>query len=419
MAKAFVQSVGTGTRPDHDITQPLLWHWRKSGAAYTVWIVSAESRRNAERMANTLRLSPEAYGIYETPNLDDVEATYLACRAALRDLARRGFEPDDIEVDYTSGTKAMTSGLVLAAVAHRCGTLSYIAGSRSSGTVVSGTERLVPIEPRRIWADERLALARELCRVQRFDAAFHLIASLNTAWMGEYEARLKDLLIHVAEGYGAWDRFEYARAAGELDKVLRADPAEVPEIGPFRPAAELPSRLLALKPERGHSPDRLADLFNNARRRLDEGRYDDALARLYRLTEMLAQWILGKEFGIDSAAVEVARVPDSLRTELEAIRNRHGVIQIGLDWDYRLLKEQGHAVGQHFDQGELHGIGVLLKKRNVSLLAHGLEPIAKADVESLMTKIRHLVLLAVPDFGDRCAALEFPWRRSTETKGSS
>jgi CRISPR-associated protein (TIGR02710 family) len=416
MAKALVQSVGTGTRPDQDITQPLLWHCRRSGAAYTVWIVSSESRRTAERIAHALGLSSDAYCIRETPDLDDVEATYRSCRAALRDLARRGFAPDDIEVDYTSGTKAMTSGLALAAVAHRCGTLSYIAGQRTAGTVVSGTERLVPIEPRRIWADQRLALATELCRAQRFDTALHLVESLNPAWLGEEERPLKDGLIAVARGYAAWDRFDYARAAGELEKVAHS---EVPELGTFRPSPDVPSRLVQLKPERGHSPDRLADLFNNAHRRLDEGRYDDALARLYRLAEMLAQWMLLRDFGIDTAAVDLAKVPPALRRDLQAARTASGTIQIGLDWGYRLLAALDHPVGQQFDHGELHGLGVLLKKRNVSLLAHGLEPIVKADVESLTAKVQRLVSLVVPDFDDRRAALEFPWRRSTEPERSS
>jgi CRISPR-associated protein (TIGR02710 family) len=410
MAKAFVQSVGTGTRPDQDITQPLLWHWRKSGAAYTVWIVSSESRRNVERMVHILGLSPEAYRIHETPDPDDIEATYRACRAVLRALTHRGFPADDIEVDYTSGTKAMTSGLALAAVAHRCGTLSYIAGPRSSGVVIGGAERLVPIEPRRIWADERLATATELCRVQRFDAARELLGGLHAAWLGEYETRLKDVLIHVAESYGAWDRFEYARAAGGLDKVLTAD---VDEAKPFRPAADLPSRLIRLKPERGHSPDRLADLFNNAGRRLEEGRYDDALARLYRLAEMLAQWILNKDFAIDTADVDVAKAPVSLKDRLEAHRSTGGRILLGLDLDYQVLKALDHPVGRNFDEGDLKGIGVLLKQRNVSLLAHGLTPICKNEVESLQEKLRALIALEVNDFDDRCRALEFPWQRGT------
>jgi CRISPR-associated protein (TIGR02710 family) len=376
MAKAFVQSVGTGTRPDQDITQPLLWHWRKSGASFTVWVVSAQSRVHAERMAHTLGLDLEAYRI---------------------------------EVDYTSGTKAMTSGLALAAVAHHCGTLSYITGIRSGGTVVSGTERPVPIEPRRIWADERLALAIALCKVQRFDAARQLLDALQPAWLGEYEQRLKDVLTHVAEGYGAWDRFEYARAAGELRKVLAADVAEV---DPFRPEAELPPRLIQLKPECGYSADRLADLFNNAGRRLAEGRYDDALARLYRLTELLTQGILHTEYGIDTANVDLAKVPDRLRGELDAIRKPHGAIQIGLDWDYRVLEALDHPVGRQFNRGDHRGIGVLLKKRNLSLLAHGLEPISKTDVDSLRGKVENLVTLEVPDFADRCRGLDFPWRRA-------
>lgn len=412
MAKALVQSVGTGTRPDQDITQPLLWHWRKSGATYTVWIVSGESRKNADRMAQALKLSQEAYGICEIPDLDDMETCYRACREALRELARRGFAPDDIEVDFTSGTKAMTSGLALAAVAHRCGTLSYITGQRSSGTVTSGTERLVPIEPRRIWADEQLALAQELCRVQRFDAARNLLDSLNAAWLGEYETRLKAVLTAVAEGYGAWDRFEYARAVGELHKVLRADIAEVDV---FRPAADLPSRLLQLKPECGYSPDRLADLFNNAKRRFDEGRYDDALARLYRLAEMLAQWVLKKDFDIETARVDLAKIPARLHPELEVLRNKEQEIQIGLTKDYEVLKELGHDLGRHYyhDQGDLHGIHSLLQQRNLTLVAHGLDPAPKDLVASLTDKVRRLVLLVVPDFDARCTALEFPWRRTT------
>jgi hypothetical protein len=84
-----------------------------------------------------------------------------------------------------------------------------------------------------------------------------------------------------------------------------------------------------------------------------------------------------------------------------------------------LLAALDHPVGRQFDHGALHGLGALLKKRNVSLLAHGLEPIAKADVASLTAKVRKLVVLAVPDFDDRRAALDFPWRRSSEPERSS
>lgn len=412
MRKAFVQSVGTGTRPDQDITRPLLWHWKKSHPDFTTWVVSDESRPHAERMARELALSTEAFRIHAVHNTDDVEAVYRDCAALLRDLDHQGFLPDAIDVDYTSGTKAMTAGLVLAAVAHRCGTLSYISGVRQSGVVVGGSERVVAIEPRRIWADERMKLARDYCRALRFEAALALLDSINPVWLGDDERQLATCLRTIANGYGAWDRFDYGRATGELTKLMEVRDERLAWLREFRPAQPVLNVLPNLKPERGCSADRLADLFNNAGRRLDEGRYDDALARLYRAAEMLAQWVLQERYGIETAQVDLSKVPSALRETLASLRNRQGLVQIGLDWDYQLLKALGHPLGERFDQGSFHGIGVLLKKRNTSLLAHGLEPIQKSDVESLREKLATFIATEVPDFLHRCAALEFPWRRS-------
>lgn len=410
MPKAFVQSVGTGTRPDQDITRPLLWHWKKTQPEFTVWVTSEQSRSLADRMARELGLSPAQYRICTVTHMEDVEGVYRDCLAVLRDLGERGYAPDRVEVDYTSGTKAMTAGLVLAAAAHRCGTLSYIGGPREDGVVISGSERLIPIEPRRIWADDDLRLALEFCRMLRFDAALALLDRVKTSWLGDYERRLAAGLRLIAQGYGAWDRFDYGRATGELAKLASTD---IPELCAFTVDRPTLDRLPNLKPEEGFSADRLADLFNNAGRRLDEGRYDDALARLYRLAEMLAQWILHKDYKIDTAGVDLDKVPPSLRQSLEARRSAEGKIVIGLDQDYQLLKAYGHPVGRQFDEGPLRGIGVLLKKRNDSLLAHGLKPIEKKDVVSLREKLRALITLEVADFADRCRALEFPWRCET------
>jgi len=409
MKKALVQSVGTGTRSDMDVTQFLKWHAQKSRPDFIVWVVSDESQAHAEQMAREMRLDADDYEIRRVMAFEDVEQVYRDCRAALRDLGGRGFPAESIEVDYTSGTKAMTAGLALAAIAHGCGTLSYIAGDRRSGVVISGTERVVPVEPRRLWADQRIQLAADYCRALRFDTARSLLEGLNEAWLGEYERRLVAGLALVASAYGAWDRFDYARGIGELTKLLSA---EAVECAAFRPDRELVGLLHALNSERGITADRLADLCNNARRRLDEGRYDDALARLYRLAEMLGQWILAKDYGIRSDDVDPSRVPAAVRAVLEGRRDADGRIRIGLEWDYVLLRELGHAVGREFDTGASKGIGVLLKQRNESLLAHGLRPIGKEEVESLLVKLEALVGLEVPDFASRREALEFPWRRA-------
>ena len=42
----------------------------------------------------------------------------------------------------------------------------------------------------------------------------------------------------------------------------------------------------------------LAFILNNARRREDENKFDDAVARLYRSLELFAQIRLSKEYGL-------------------------------------------------------------------------------------------------------------------------
>jgi CRISPR-associated protein (TIGR02710 family) len=366
-------------------------------------------------MAHTCGLKQQEYEIHTLTNIEDVERAYRECFALLRELVRRGFAPEDIEVDYTSGTKAMTAGLVLAAVAQRCATLTYITGERSAGVVKDQTERLVSVEPRRVWADERIRLAMEFCRELNFAAAKRLLESLVDAWLGDYERQLRAGVLLLVSAYGAWDRFDYARAFGELRKLGQS---KLEELQDFRPSPELPHRLLELKPtaDQGSltahlAPDRLADLFNNAQRRLEEGRYDDALARLYRFAEMLAQSALAKDHGINTANVDVSRAPEPMGAKLEAHRTPQGLVQIGLELDYELLKALGHNLGVAFNRREFHGLGVLLQKRNHSLLAHGFTPIAKEDVESLMQRLKELAKLEIADFDGRCAALEFPWRK--------
>ncbi len=191
--KALVQSVGTGARRDVDITKPLMWQCRRSGAGFFAWVVSDQSRELAHQMAGALKLSQEKYEILvlNDGDIENVERTYRKCLALLRDLARRGFAAEDIEVGYTSGTKAMTAGLTLAAVAHRCATLSYITGDYDAGIVIDGTERLVSVEPRWVWADERIRLAIEFCRELNFAAANRLLESLVDSWLGEYERQLR------------------------------------------------------------------------------------------------------------------------------------------------------------------------------------------------------------------------------------
>lgn len=58
------------------------------------------------------------------------------------------------------------------------------------------------------------------------------------------------------------------------------------------------------------------DLFSNAIRRFKEGKFDDCVARLYRLVEMVAQIEFKKEFNKNSEKVDLEFLPDELKKRI-------------------------------------------------------------------------------------------------------
>lgn len=150
------------------------------------------------------------------------------------------------------------------------------------------------------------------------------------------------------------------------------------------------------------------DLINNARRRMEEGKFDDATARLYRACELLEQWRLHEKFGIDTRDVDPAKVPEQSRKWLEGCRDRHDdVVRIGCARGYQLLTDFGDELGPRY--GDLKG---KLKARNDSILAHGLTPVSGEACRSLLEVVESLARDVVPDYAAKTALLRFPWSQA-------
>jgi CRISPR-associated protein (TIGR02710 family) len=133
--------------------------------------------------------------------------------------------------------------------------------------------------------------------------------------------------------------------------------------------------LEGLLAEPGASRARAVDLLANARRRQAEARYDDAVARLYRATEVIAQARLREALNIgETGAVPLDRLPESLRAEFASRRRDDGTVFLGLQDDYRVLQALGAPLGQRFyDLGLADRQRSPLTARNQSILAHGFE----------------------------------------------
>ncbi len=410
MKKALVLTVGTGTRVDTNIVSPLVKTVKDSNPNFTVFICTNESEKNAGKIACELGLkSGEDFENFKLRSEDDLQKCFTDIANAFRFLVKKGFENSDIDIDFTSGTKAMTSALVLAGLAFDCGSIKYITGDRKNGVVIAGTERITVFSPNKLKAFEQLNLAKRLIRELRFDTARDLIEGINEDILDEFDKEKRKSLYHVAVAYGYWDRFKHREMRGEIEK---AKAERFFDLKIFIPNAETKRLLVKIgKDMQEEQPtwEIMADIYCNAKRRYAEGKYDDTLARIYRLTEMLAQLILLRTYGINPSDVDLAKVPKEIHPFLETNKNAEGTIQIGLLKDYLILDSLRDPLGRHFMKNTpFQG---LLKKRNRTILAHGFFPVSEKECRDAFTHFDELVLIKRPDFKKLCGDLTFPWRK--------
>jgi CRISPR-associated protein (TIGR02710 family) len=197
------------------------------------------------------------------------------------------------------------------------------------------------------------------------------------------------VLEQLAHAFAAWERFDHKGAASafrnvekrgnDLRSVLGRDRADriLGDVGRF--AAHLGEIHNATPPSRHH----VVDLLANAQRRNQEGRIDDAVARLYRAVEAHAQVALRDFHGIASTAnVPLDRIPLSLRQQWEP-KAREGSVPLGLQDAYALLDALEDQVGKAFMDARLDAAHSPLTARNRSILAHGFDRVSPEVFERL------------------------------------
>jgi CRISPR-associated protein (TIGR02710 family) len=211
------------------------------------------------------------------------------------------------------------------------------------------------------------------------------------------------VLAILVEGYEAWERFKHGagltcleKGMAELQKLanVRAEGFLASLTGGLRDNLEF---LRRLKAERRDAQELhallLSDLLANAKRRIEEGKCDDAAARLYRLVEMTGQIEIQRLCGAKTDDFPLEEIPESLRQEFERrYRDENGKIKLPLEATYRVLSERGSDTGQRFfqDRGRFSN---LQQARNHSILAHGVMPIEEGRVRELLEFVSSLMPL--------------------------
>jgi CRISPR-associated protein (Cas_Cas02710) len=330
-------------------------------------------------IATLARLSPEQFEIHQIVRFDDLNDCYLDAMKVI-EKARRDCPDARLLADYTGGTKSMTAGLTAAALDDGQCEISLVAGRRDDLVRVSDQTQFV--RPVQVWdaqALRRLKAARELAARYDYAAAEKLLRAAAAQFASERTLAILQRGIGLCRAFDAWDRFEHATARD----LLR------PYQGEFVPYWRFLGYLL--KEKQGHGFEWVEDLLRNAERRAAQGRYDDAVGRLYRAIELTAQLWLELQHQLRTDDIDLAAVPESKRAALERYRDdedgKQGTIKIGLWAAWGLIAAfPGDPLGERFGKSQ-NALLDFLTVRNASLFAHGYRPVSSGDYQRHMPAV--------------------------------
>lgn len=382
-----------------------LLHWRPARALFIVSPQTHDSvvrdilpKVHADGWAD---FDAGRYDLHEIPDAQNLTGIVHQLRALDDRVAAWQSDNANAEIiaDLTGGTKAMSAALALAAGRWPC-RISYVGGAERTkdgvGVVVSGKEQILRSQnPADALGLLALDTARELLLHHAFAAAATLLQdALRRVTDSARKAELAAVLI-LAQALADWDRFQHRDARNKLQELPRHAHNLEAALG-LQPARRILAGCQRLEPhlttvaesktptgQPAVSRALVLDLLANARRRLDEQRWDDATARLYRALEATAQLHLAERDVPDTGAVPLDRVPEPLRGEF-ALHGEGGNVKLGLQDAWRLLQSLDPTAAGPFVAANLADRERSpLAARNQSILAHGFAPVSETPTRAL------------------------------------
>lgn len=335
------------------------------------------------------------------PEPDDLSDCLIRLRAFVLTLYER-FSQLDLCGDFTGGTKSMSAALAFTLIDQKA-TVSVVSGRRDNLVKIKCSEGLRIVDPIPLLAhrliEERLP---PLLEAHFYDRARSLLLDFQRD-QGERlspdQKQALAALISQLQVLVLWDRFCWREA---LDFAQQQGFAVTwPELWSWWLRVEASTDWDPEEPPAvsitGY--ELVQDLLLNAERRGRRGWFDDAVARLYRAAELLAQTYIRLELGL-------ACKPDWSQRQLtlatgETFPNT-GVLSL-YRWlqNYEGMRRQGKGecgLGTLY-ASQWRELKRLFDSRNASLLGHGLTPISQADWQSLQDRVTNLLTSMLSDLG--------------------
>jgi len=332
------------------------------------------------------------FDLLELPRIDDLETCHAEILAAFQ-AVREALPGVHVVADYTGGTKTMAAALAAVAVEDGLGRIAVVTGARSNlERVADGTSTALVWHPWGMQARRRFD--REvgpLMATYDYAGIRHLLNDLTRDELPDDLHACVQLTMALCNGFEAWDRFDHLEALrilglGHLREGLGDHVRFLEQVCHSRSAVdpEFPE-MEAVRDTQASGFEIVDDLLLNAGRCATRERYDDAVGRLYRATELFVQIHLLRTYGIRTGDLDLARLPEAARTGWRP--SPTGKFQTGLRGAYELLRHfPDDPVGRIYTDpttrlGER--LMTAIQIRNQSLFAHGFRPLGPADHRSV------------------------------------
>ena len=396
MVKAVLISVGGAPAP-------LIESLNRTQPDYVIAFASPQTRDQIAGILDNLNFKPKGIDNIITPSAETLDDCY---KAIIDNLPQKldvwGIGPHELIVDYTGGTKSMAASLVLATIELGCN-YSYVGGverdKNGVGCVVDGKEQMWYVQ--NPWTELAVVERKRvnlLFGKARYSTARETLEDICSK-VPETDSPLYEQWVRIVKGYELWDRFQHKQALTELERGLKGlAPASIKDSTLKLQVKDIRSNvefLTKLKETYWKGFFLVYDLVANADRRAElEGKYDDAVARLYRAMEKAAHVQLMDEYKIDASNVSPGKLPDSLPPGFaKKYCDAGGTIKLPLYASYQLLDAHGDPLGTSFLQSYDRGLKKLLSARNESILAHGDKPITKETYTNTLEIVKSFMNL--------------------------
>lgn len=378
-------------------------------------------------------------------DFQSITESYEKSKKIFKELENENFE---IHVGVSNGTKAMVVGLSLASVGYEC-EFSYVGsveGGRENGEVKQGSEKVFEeFHPMKQLATIEINRAKKYFNNYQFDESLFYF---NKARNYLDDTKKVDMYIKIVNLYQTWDKFENmisyegkkrksnsplnyylkSQIQKEIDSDEDLKKYFYENESQFMKKLDKNIKFLEKKiSKNGFIEDNdiyyyLPDLLNNANRRIEEKKFDDATARLYRVTELISQIRLYEKGFINKDKLRVDKVfhtikqniieTNSLRV-IEFIARRpdfqdssKDTLRLALQENYELLRLLDDELAIEFIEDTK--LNNLLSGRNNSILAHGLIPAKDDNVVILYEKLIYYAKKTFDELNHCMDYSEFP-----------